>query len=399
MITKSFYGLPRHQWMRIRFDFIAVDDWRNDTLFLEVDGNCNYEETSVRQVIPLQNQSFDNSRLSVDMCSNTSYSDAPAIMNVSFSHNTSMVKLRIKTSYYNQSGSNAHMFWGFKNLLIVVGQCAPNCLTCTSSSPTDCLSCATNYLLNSRGSCVCDTTKNNYYLTHCLPKCETDKRAVMYNQSCVECQYLMPNCLRCSSYNTCVECINGAYLNAAGQCVVRCEIGHYNEQETKSCKDCPVNCKGCSKDDECYQCNDTYSEHWGRCYSSCPTRTFWRIDSDGNKRCHRCSRDCLTCTDESTCTKCNDQLKFYFILTNGYCSLPCGVTTYRSKYSRKTYNISYNSTACSNITCNSSCATCFGTASYNCLSCNVVNGTYQVLNDYMCSNSCPSGKFNNSGYC
>ena len=42
-ITKSFYGLPRHQWMRVRFDFIAMDDWRNDTLYLAMDGSCNYD--------------------------------------------------------------------------------------------------------------------------------------------------------------------------------------------------------------------------------------------------------------------------------------------------------------------------------------------------------------------
>lgn len=172
------------------------------------------------------------------MCKYNNYSDSLGIMNVTFSHNTSMVKLRIHTNYYNLPSSNIspYMFWGFKNLLIVVGQCAPNCLTCNSSSPFSCLSCAANYILNASNACVCDTSRNNYYLSQCLPKCERDSLAVMYNSSCLPCQYLITNCLRCITYSTCIECVDGAYLNSTGQCVRRCEIGHYNEHNTKSCR-------------------------------------------------------------------------------------------------------------------------------------------------------------------
>ena len=183
-----------------------------------MDATCNYEESNIASTRPLQNQTFNNVGLSTDMCKYSNYSDSLGIMNVSFSHNTSMIKLRIRTNYYNQSSanSNPYMFWGFKNMLIVVGQCAPNCLTCNSSSPKACLSCATNYVLNSSGSCNCDTTRNNYYLSQCLPKCESDSLAVMYNQTCMPCQHIMTNCRRCTNYSRCIECLEGSYLNSDG---------------------------------------------------------------------------------------------------------------------------------------------------------------------------------------
>ena len=120
-------------------------------------------------------------------------------------------------------------------------------------------------------------------------------------------------------------------------------------------------------------------------------------DHDGHKKCQRCSRDCLTCISYSNCTKCNDRLNFSFILSNGYCNLPCGVKTY-SYYRRRSTTI-FSLANCTNFTCSSNCSTCFGTSSYNCLTCKVVNGVYQVLNDYQCMNSCPSGKYNMSREC
>jgi hypothetical protein len=162
-----------HQWIHIRFQFIAIDNWINDTLYLDMDAVNNYDEANVYSSVNLAKSTFYNIRLFTDMCKNTSYADALGIMDAGISHNTSMIKLRIHTNYLNLTNTSSNLFWAFKNLMIVVGQCASNCLTCNSSSSSACLSCVTNYLLVN-GTCVCDTTNNNYYLSQCLPKCETN---------------------------------------------------------------------------------------------------------------------------------------------------------------------------------------------------------------------------------
>lgn len=168
--TKPYYNLPRHQWVRVRFQFIALDDWRNNTLVLVMDNVSNYMETHTVAPVMLANQSFDNTNLHQDLCDSPNYPDSLGIMEASINHTASMIKLRIHTDYLNRTDSNVNLAWGFRNFILIVGQCAPTCTRCRSSSATDCLACIENYILVD-GSCRCDTTKNNFYLDRCLPKC------------------------------------------------------------------------------------------------------------------------------------------------------------------------------------------------------------------------------------
>lgn len=112
-----------------------------------MDNSSNYMETNTVVPVMLTNQSFDNSRLHQDLCASTFYPDSLGFMETSISHTASMIKLRIHTDYLNRSDTNVNLAWGFRNFILVVGQCAQTCTRCRSSSSTDCLACIDNYVL------------------------------------------------------------------------------------------------------------------------------------------------------------------------------------------------------------------------------------------------------------
>jgi hypothetical protein len=88
----------------------------------------------------------------------------------------------------------------------------------------------------------------------------------------------------------------------------------------------------------------------GRCEERCPERFYAIMGS-----CKKCSKDCVECTSETNCTKCRTDLEFDFVLTGGYCKLPCGIrykynddssSDEESRYSKWTVT-----TNCSDIKC------------------------------------------------
>jgi hypothetical protein len=158
-VTKAFYNIPRHQWMKIRFNFVAIDSWVNDSLILAIDNINNYDEANIYSYRQLKNFTYNNTQHYADYCG-ASLPDSLGRMDAAISHTSAMVKMRIHTNYLNQTNNNTNMYWGFKDLLIIVGQCHRTCLTCTSSTPDSCLTCQPGYIL-SGSSCICDPTNNN----------------------------------------------------------------------------------------------------------------------------------------------------------------------------------------------------------------------------------------------
>ncbi len=148
-ITKSFYNIPQHQWLRIQFHYIALDGWEGDQLLMAIDNLNNYDEKAVYSSNVIMNVTYDNTLQYADYCK-LSTPDSLGRAKVSISHSSSMVKLRIYTSYMNSTSfsnpNTAYMFWALRDLQIVVGQCPDTCLTCSCSSV--CLTCIDNYILN-----------------------------------------------------------------------------------------------------------------------------------------------------------------------------------------------------------------------------------------------------------
>ncbi|KAI0237401.1 hypothetical protein LSAT2_012092 [Lamellibrachia satsuma] len=106
--------------------------------------------------------------------------------------------------------------------------------------------------------------------------------------------------------NNCLTCDN-----APLQCG-RCTPGEVLSDDSKSCLDCPANCRLCTVDGEetkCAQCYDGYM-----------------IDADG--ACTACPSDCKTCEKDGETTKCTECFEYrsgrYYIMSAKATCLPCG---------------------------------------------------------------------------
>lgn len=112
----------------------------------------------------------------------------------------------------------------------------------------------------------------------------------------------------------------------------------------------------------------------GTCVSTCPSGTF-----TSNGACLPCHADCQTCSGSGfdKCTTCSPSRPV--LSSNGRCLLTCGKNQF--------YDTSSGGTgACTN--CDSSCATCTGSGSSNCLNC----PSGKVLQGGTCVDArCPGG--------
>ena len=96
-LFRSYFGLPYHQWAQIRFQFVAADNWNQNSLILEINGQDSYVLNSMENISSQFNLSYTSSGKLLSFCL-ASYPDNLGIMDASFSHLESMIKIRIKTS-------------------------------------------------------------------------------------------------------------------------------------------------------------------------------------------------------------------------------------------------------------------------------------------------------------
>lgn len=94
-VIKSVFGIPPHQWVRIRLHAVAYDNFNGQQIVLSVDLNSNYNRSFIIEDNTLQNVSFNNSQLHYDFCKKSNYSDALHTFDVSNSHTSGMIKIRI----------------------------------------------------------------------------------------------------------------------------------------------------------------------------------------------------------------------------------------------------------------------------------------------------------------
>ncbi|EAR95046.2 TNFR/NGFR cysteine-rich region family protein (macronuclear) [Tetrahymena thermophila SB210] len=298
--------------------------------------------------------------------------------------------------------------------------CDPKCKTCSGNTLNNCLSCSGSLYLYGN-TCVADCPSGKYQNTN-------NNTCSSCNSSCTTCSGPDPNnCLSCSnslylnsSNNTCVSiCPNGTYQNSSGNicsachttcatcsgplinncltcsgslqlnqtthtCTSSCPSGTYSS--SGSCSSCNPNCFTCygSQSNNCLSCTGTlyFDSSSNSCTNNCPIKTFADIS---NNTCSVCDSSCTKCSgpNQNNCSFCQGSL--YLNQANNTCISVCPIGTY-SNISVTLGNI------CS--ACHSSCTSCSGPNSNNCLSC---SGTlYFDSSNNTCTSICPDGTYQDS---
>ncbi|EAS04209.2 zinc finger lsd1 subclass family protein, partial (macronuclear) [Tetrahymena thermophila SB210] len=193
--------------------------------------------------------------------------------------------------------------------------------------------------------------------------------------------YCSSNCKECNA-SGCVKC-NSTYYLYNSQCILACPDG-YTSDSDNTCQACHSTCLTCSSPSStsCLTCRDNnYLNPDRTCKESCPSQ-FWGDDSKW--QCKQCDAPCYNCQNpgnSNSCTSCSGTL---YLLGN-QCSSDCPAHTFKLT---QTFN---------NIcqTCHSSCKTCDGATSNNCLSCEAPDLFYQK-GSKTCSDTCQLNQFKNT---
>lgn len=167
--------------------------------------------------------------------------------------------------------------------------CNTNCLTCSGSSSSDCLSCSPPLFLR-EGSC----------LTGCMPG-EASVTNILGNQ-CIVCN---ANCSDCD-VNGCTGCTNGVILEGS-TCGTLCATQFYHDGI--GCKQCIPRCDACTTDITCDTCEDGWEVYNSICRKSCEIGET-RL---ANQICYTCPVQCDSCAvGDGTC---NSILDFKILMS------------------------------------------------------------------------------------
>ncbi|EAR87439.2 transmembrane protein, putative (macronuclear) [Tetrahymena thermophila SB210] len=185
------------------------------------------------------------------------------------------------------------------------------CLTCDPTNPLNCL--------------TCDQSSNSKYLENnqCNLSCSATNYADL-NNKCQICDSLFQNCQKCT-LSQCQLCKNGLYLDLqTNKCSNLCPDFKYTDQSTMSCKLCsqPTQCIQCDAKfpDQCLKCAKPYFLLNKQCISSCPDGTY----GDSNQICQPCKlldENCKLC-NPGYCTVCKPN-EYYLDLDFKKCLTQC----------------------------------------------------------------------------
>ncbi|EGR31372.1 leishmanolysin family protein, putative [Ichthyophthirius multifiliis] len=172
-------------------------------------------------------------------------------------------------------------------------------------------------------------------------------------------------CPKYSENGVCVtSCSLGNYAGIDNTCRPTCFKGFY--QNNGVCSQCHSSCSICTGPlaNQCTACQFLTYLDGTSCVETCPSN---KIPNEQTKLCESCSNGCLVCTSSTTCSQCDVSLNY--VLSNGFCV--------------------------KNMTCDSSCLACSGTATY-CTKCSSPLFLDKVLAKCVVSTSCPSTTFANT---
>ncbi|EAR86624.2 transmembrane protein, putative (macronuclear) [Tetrahymena thermophila SB210] len=286
--------------------------------------------------------------------------------------------------------------------------CHPTCLTCNrQNDPNKCLSCPIGKFFQKDDQSCSDCTKRGYYKSSslCL-KCpiNCDKCSVQGSNlicdlcsnpyirdqtltQCVLCSgdisfYYSPDdkiCKKCdSSCKTCIggkdtdcqSCFNGMNLLISEKRCIVCGDGYFINSPGK-CSACIQNCRQCNDQSTCQVCNTSnsqpiYLDENKQCVSSCDQNGGYFIQNDGVLKCLKCDTDCQQCQSKNLCKKCMNNTSL--ILQTNNVDVKCGVCN-QNNY------IDPQDQFCKK--CDSSCLTCSGPLSTDCLTCDQSQNLYK----------------------
>ncbi|SCZ97223.1 BZ3500_MvSof-1268-A1-R1_Chr4-2g07070 [Microbotryum saponariae] len=259
--------------------------------------------------------------------------------------------------------------------------CNPLCETCYTTGTGGCLTCRSpNGLLN--GQCVAVSTKTG--VCNSAQETKYKSNAVwVFDNTKQECDALPAKCSAGGIDNfssgslrsgvTCSTCVPGSYLYQ-GICYNPCPNGTAVSTDETSCVPCDSSCSTCygSTPSACLSCaNSNQVLLNGKCVSSCPQGFYTAT----NSTCMSCHPDCATCGSSfTTCLTCPTSRP---VLSSGRCLLACSSSQY------------YDTSSTSCQSCSSTCGTCSGPGTSDCLSC--PSGSNTVLSSGACvasPNSC-----------
>ncbi len=304
-IIKSYFGLPHHDWIQIKFQFVAINNWTQTNMILEINDQESYKLDIIEGVYYSEKKEYSSNIRHRDFC----LSGAPdnlGFFSVMVSHKASMLKIRIRTDLTNVSSLDgttypSYVYFGLSNLFVRSGTCPTNCRKC--SGPSICLECISPYITTATGACQCDTTIGQLTETgRCIAKCQTGylftRIESMAESRCLLCSLIadnLRNCFACtfvSNAYQCLSCQEGYVLNSQNNCVQYCPSGTYIQVSYDStyklnkmeCITCGLNCTTCSFG-TCSSCTNTTFYQQGYCTSACFNGYFFDATT---KQCLKC---------------------------------------------------------------------------------------------------------------
>ncbi|KAL4493947.1 hypothetical protein ABPG72_021964 [Tetrahymena utriculariae] len=196
------------------------------------------------------------------------------------------------------------------------------------------------------------------------------------------------NCLACNA-SGCTTC-QASYFLYNYVCVLTCPTSTYLSNPT-TCVDCNSNCQTCNTSStfctSCYSPNyliQSRSLFLSTTGNKCSSSCQTsEFQNTTNNQCTPCDSSCLTCSGSQSNQCLSCQSPRFFQASSSTCVLACNL----NQYSQTT-----PVPVCQN--CDSSCATCSGPANTNCLSCSGSNFLDSTTNS--CVTTCPNGTYKNT---
>ncbi|MEQ2204314.1 hypothetical protein XENOCAPTIV_011331 [Xenoophorus captivus] len=231
----------------------------------------------------------------------------------------------------------------FLNDYGVCEACHPSCKFCSGRDKNQCTKCGEGRFLTMQQTCVarcpagffasrlssvCEACPQGCLqcvdARHCS-RCQSSRKAPLFLQNgqcvtecvrsrlCQLCLSCAVGCASCEKNAThCLTC-NEPLLLHDHQCVQECPPAHIVQD--KECHHCPPACQDCNLLGQCTGCEEYHFLHEGLCVPDCPKKFF---ENNERGECLRCHADCAFC-DGPNSNDCNACVHPEAILLNGAC--------------------------------------------------------------------------------
>jgi hypothetical protein len=126
-----------------------------------------------------------------------------------------------------------YYYWGIQSALFTVLSCHPDCSSCTGPASNQCTGCSNNQKTVKNGSCICDVSRNFYYLPGSTTTCQLGCNACNSSTNPSSCYYrdsITATCVNPPTVNCSAPYIYGDNYNIVnyyGTCVQSCGSGYY----------------------------------------------------------------------------------------------------------------------------------------------------------------------------